>query len=218
MKETNKSQTPIQNDFQNIENDSQQIALNCIKALAVFVVDNTDESALAQTSRMLATIKEGGFLILPLTSQNQDCTQHLYMAVNMSLETVKYFSKHWHQVSFVWSLLNEDHSVSSQFWAKSNESQSMQLADYIIKEECVSPTGQCVTEGVFTVAGKEFGYQVECGILAGVNAKLGKNIRRIVEREQAIGNTFTEEQILDFAMNKVGQSPLLYRKAIIKTC
>lgn len=120
--------------------------------------------------------------------------------------------------SFVWSLLNEDHSVSSQFWAKSNESQSMQLADYIIKEECVSPTGQCVTEGVFTVAGKEFGYQVECGILAEVNAKLGKNIRRIVEREQAIGNTFTEEQILDFAMNKVGQSPLLYRKAIIKTC
>ena len=64
---------------------------------------------------------------------------------------------------------------------------------------------------------QKFNFSIPFSTMERLNEKFGKNITQIIEQEQKRGNaTLNREQILDFTMNKAGQSPMLYRKAIIE--
>ena len=184
------------------QNDRVYVYAN-IKTLIVF------------TAEELNAIENGGYKIEPIIGNLHNSSKQLYVAFNMSLKTAQYICERCQCTTFVWNELTNDGYVHSQYWEKEDASSK----DYVVKYECLKEIDQCNVDGTFTVIREKFNFSIPFSTMERLNEKFSKNITQIIEQEQKRGNaTLNREQILDFAMNKAGQSPMLYRKAIIKDC
>lgn len=200
---------------------------NNIKSLVVFTAENPDSTELPRSENkklnksLLNTIKSGGYKYVPAIGQFYGNPEHPYVVFNMSLDTAKHLCGHFQQTSFVWSELMDDGNIHSEYWEKQDVSApyNPRENDYVVKDECNDWLDQYDAEDGFTAVGKKFKYSIPFSIFKSLNENFGKNLKRIVESERLRGNTtITENKILNFSINRKGQSPMLYRKAIIRGC
>lgn len=199
---------------------------NNIKSIVVLTAENPDSKELPRTQNsklnksLLQAIKMGGYKYVPAIGQFYGNPEHPYAIFNMSLDTAKILCGRYQQTSFVWSELT-DGEIHSEYWEKQDVSApyNQHENDYIMKDDCETWMDQSDAEDGFTIIGKKFKYSIPFSIFESLNYTFGKNLQNIVEQERRRGNrTITESKILDFAINRVGQSPMLYRKAIIRGC
>ena len=166
----------------------------------------------------LSIIKSGGYACVP-AMENFGNFSRPYGIFNMSLDTAKKICRKCQQTSFVFSVLNEDGMVHSEYYTKQDPTlpNSKQANDYIKNDECDTWEDMSNADGSFTVIGKEFKYGIPFKTLYAVNEAICENLKRMVSVEKRRGNhSITEERALDYTINGVGLSPYLWRKEATK--
>lgn len=166
----------------------------------------------------LSIIKSGGYACVP-AMENFGNFYHQYAIFNMSLDLAKKICGKQQQASFVFSVLNEDGMVHSEYYSKQDPTlpYSKQANDYIKNDECDTWEDTSYADGNFTVIGKEFKYGIPFKTLYAVNEAICENLKKMVSVEKLRGNhSITEESALEYTINGVGLSPYLWRKATTK--
>ena len=166
----------------------------------------------------LSIIKSGGYACVP-AMENFGNFYHPYAIFNMSIDTAKKVCRKCQQTSFVFSVLNEDGMVHSEYYTKQDPTlpYNKQANEYIKNDECDTWEDTSKADGNFTVIGKEFKYGIPFKTLYAVNDAIRENLKKMVSIEKHRGNhSITEEKALDYTINGVGLSPYLWRKEATK--
>ena len=166
----------------------------------------------------LSIIKSGGYACVPAMEYFGNF-YHPYAIFNMSIDTAKKICGKQQQASFVFSVLNENGMIHSEYYSKQDPTlpYNKQANDYIKKDECDTWEDTSNANGNFTVIGKEFKYSIPYNTLYAVNDAICENLKRMVSVEKHHGNhSITEETALEYTINGVGLSPYLWRKATTK--
>ena len=166
----------------------------------------------------LSIIKSGGYACVP-AMENFGNFYHPYAIFNMSVDTAKKICGKYQQTSFVYSVLNEDGMIHSEYYTKQDPTlpYNKQANGYIKIDECDTWEDTSNADGSFTVIGKEFKYGMPFKTLYAVNEAICENLKRMVFAEKQRGNhSITEERALEYTINGVGLSPYLWRKATTK--
>jgi hypothetical protein len=166
----------------------------------------------------LSIIKSGGYACVP-AMENFGNFSRPYGIFNMSLDTAKKICRRCQQTSFVYSVLNEDGMIHSEYYSKQDPTlqYNKQANDYIKNDECDTWEDTSKADGNFTVIGKEFKYGIPFKTLYAVNEAICENLKKIVSVEKLRGNhSITEESVLEYTINGVGLSPYLWRNAATK--
>lgn len=198
--------------------------LNGIRTIVVLdSMDLDDQRTINQRNpkarrSLLSIIKSRGYACVPAMKHfgNFDCP---YAIFNMSVDSAKKMCGKYQQTSFVYSVLNEDGMIHSEYYTKQDPTlpYSKQANDYIKIDECDTWEDTSYSEGNFTVIGKEFKYGIPFKTLYAVNEAICENLKRMVSVEKHRGNhSITEESVLEYTINGVGLSPYLWRIAITK--
>lgn len=166
----------------------------------------------------LSIIKSGGYACVP-AMENFGNFSRPYGIFNMSLDTAKKICRKCQKTSFVFSVLNEDGMVHSEYYTKLDRTfpHNKQANGYIKNDECDTWEDTSNAVGNFTVIGKEFKYGIPFKTLYAVNETICENLKRMVSVEKLRGNhSITEERVLEYTINGVGLSPYLWRKEATK--
>ena len=198
--------------------------LNGIRTIVVLAsVDAVGQQTVNQLNKkarhsLLSIIKSRGYACVPAMEKygNFDCP---YTIFNMSLDTAKKMCGKYQQTSFVFSVLNEDGVIHSEYYTKQNPTlpYSKQANDYIKIDECDTWEEMSNADGNFAVIGNKFKYGIPYKTLYAVNDAICENLKRIVSVEKLRGNlSITEERALEYTINGIGLSPYLWRKEATK--
>ena len=166
----------------------------------------------------LSIIKSGGYACVP-AMENLRNFYHPYAIFNMSLDLAKKICGKQQQASFVFSVLNENGMIHSEYYSKQDPTlpYNKQANDYIKNDECDTWEDTSKADGNFTVIGKEFKYTIPYKTLYAINDAICENLKRMVSVEKHRGNhSITEESALEYTIKGVGLSPYLWRKATTK--
>lgn len=201
------------------EGKRKENVFDFIKTLVVFTAENHNSTELKrsqnkkQNKSLLIALKDAGYEYVPVIGRFHGSSEHHYAVFNMSLKAAKMLCGRFEQTSFIWCQLDGDGGILSQYWEKQNVTSpyNARKNGYILKDEIDESKDQSKAEDGFTLVGRHFKCMIPFSILESVNAKFGENIKQICEQD-----TMSGDKILDFAINGVGLSPSLYRKAIIR--
>ena len=200
--------------------------LNAIKTIVVFTSENPDGQEMSSQfnkkarNSLLSTLKQGGYACVPAVGQFGNNKERPYAVFNMSLGTAKFLNGKYQQTSFIYTQLNDDGSIHSEYWAKEyeNEPYNKHHNDYIMKDQCDEWEDLADAENDFTVVGKNFKYSIPFSIFADTNEAISNNASALVEQERrrSNGTTINEDWLIDRTINGVGFSPYLWRKALTR--
>jgi len=198
--------------------------INGIRTIVVLAsVDDDDQQTTNKSSKkarrsLLSIIESRGYACVPAMEKygNFDCP---YAIFNISLDVAKKMCVKYQQTSFVYSVLNEDGMIHSEYYTKQDSTLpcSKQVNDLIKNDECDTWEDMSIADGNFTVIGKEFKYGIPFKTLYAVNEAICENLKRMVSVEKQRGNhSITKERVLEYTINGVGFSPYLWRKEAAK--
>ena len=201
------------------EGKRKEDVFDFIKTLVVFTAENHNSTELKrsqnkkQNKSLLIALKDAGYEYVPVIGRFHGSSEHHYAVFNMSLKAAKMLCGRFEQTSFIWCQLDGDGGILSQYWEKQDVTSpyNVHKNDYILKDEIDEWKDQSKAENSYMLIGRNFSIQLPYGILESINNKFGENIKQICEHD-----TMSGDKILDFAINGVGLSPSLYRKAIIR--
>lgn len=201
------------------EGKRKENVFDFIKTLVVFTAENHNSTELKrsqnkkQNKSLLIALKDAGYEYVPVIGRFHGSSEHHYAVFNMSLKAAKMLCGRFEQTSFIWCQLDGDGGILSQYWEKQDVTSpyNVHKNDYILKDDIDEWKDQSKAENSYMLIGRNCSIQLPYGILESVNAKFGENIKQICEQD-----TMSGDKILDFAINGVGLSPSLYRKAIIR--
>ena len=166
----------------------------------------------------LSIIKSGGYACVPAMEKRGNFDSP-YAIFNMSLDVAKKMFGKYQQTSFVYSVLNEDGMIHSEYYSKQDPTlpYNKQANDYIKNDECDTWEDTSKADGNFTVIRKEFKYTIPYKTLYAINDAICENLKRMVSVEKHRGNhSITEEKALEYTINGVGLSSYLWRKEATK--
>lgn len=198
--------------------------LNGIRTIVVLAsVDDDDQQSTNKSSNkarrsLLSIIKSRGYACVPAMEKNGNFDSP-YAIFNMSVDMAKKMCGKYQQTSFVYSVLNEDGMIHSEYYSKQDPTlpYNKQANDYIKNGECDTWEDTSKADGNFTVIGKEFKYTIPYKTLYAINDAICENLKRMVSVEKHRGNhSITEESALEYTIKGVGLSPYLWRKATTK--
>lgn len=196
---------------------------NAIKTIAVFTGENPNSqqatSAFNKKTNhsLLKDLKEGNYVIVPAIGKFGNA-EHPYAVLNISIDTAAILCGKYEQTSFVFSTLQDNGTIHSEYWEKANTElpYNKDTNNYVKKDETDTWEDKSDASDYYTVIGNKFKYSIPFSIFENVNRQISRNLKDIVEYEMRKGYPITESQLLDFSMNKVGMAAYLRRKAINK--
>ena len=166
----------------------------------------------------LSIIKSGGYACVP-AMENFGNFYRPYAIFNMSVDTAKKKCCRCQKTSFVFSVLNENGMIHSEYYSKQEPTlpYNKHANEHIKIDECDTWEDTSTADGNFTVIGKKFKYGIPYQILNKINETIKGNLKRMVSVEKQRGNhSITEESALEYTIKGVGLSPYLWRKATTK--
>lgn len=210
-------------DFENAFKKGKR-GLNAIKTIVVFTSENPDsQPSSSQFNKkvrksLLSDIKLGGYAFVPAIGQFGN-REHPYAVFNMSIDTAKVLSGKYQQTSFVYSQLEDDGHIHSEYWEKRDSGlpYDSKKNDYIMKDESDEWRDMADSEDYFTIVGKHFKYSIPFSIFEDKNRLIYNNAIKLVEQEKTKWNSqINEDALINATIYKVGISPYLWRKALTK--
>lgn len=197
---------------------------NGIHTIVVLTAENPDsEQATNKFNKkarrsLLSDIKNGGYTYVPAIGKFGN-TERPYAVFNMSVNTAMILCGKYQQTSFVYSKLEEDGTIHSEYYEKIDTTLpfNKEKNNYVKKDECDTWEDMSDAEDYFTIIGNKFKYSIPFQIFNTVNETIYKNLSRAIIFERKNGNkTINENKLLDFTINCVGLSPYLWRKSLTK--
>ena len=198
--------------------------LKGIKTIVVLTAENPDSQAASRqfnkkaNRSLLKDIKDGGYAYVPAEGRFGN-VERPYAVFNMSIDAAKYYCGKYQQTSFIITMLSNDNKVHSEYWEKANTDMpySKHNNDYVKKDECDEWVDMSDATDYFTVIGGKFKYSIPFSIFESTSRLFTDNIKRMIVSESRKNKVvLTENDILDFSINRVGMSAYLRRKAITK--
>ena len=177
----------IFNIFWNNKKAMKKSGINNIRTIVVLDSVNPDDQRIINQHNpkvrrsLLSIIKSGGYACVP-AMENFGNFYHPYAIFNMSLDLAKKICGKQQQSSFVFSVLNENGMIHSEYYSKQDPTlpYNKQANDYIKNDECDTWEDTSYSEGNFTVIGKEFKYGIPFKTLYAVNDAICENLKRMV--------------------------------------
>lgn len=197
---------------------------NGIQTIVVFTSDNPDSKQQTTQSNkkarrsLLSDIKRGGYAYVPAVGKFGN-NENSYAIFNMSIDTAMLLCGKYQQTSFVYSELNDDGSIHSEYFEKLDTTLPFDkdTNNYVRKDECDNWDDMSDADDYFTIIGNKFKYSIPFPMFNTVNETICRNLSKAVAIERERGNkTINESKLLGYTINNVGQSPYLWRKAITK--
>lgn len=194
---------------------------NAIKTFAVFTAENPDSQSATsgfnkkQNHSLLQTLKQGGYVIVPARGKFGN-EEHPYIVLNISQEAAAYYCGQFQQTSFVYHVLNDDGLLHSEYWEKKDPEKpyNQKTNNYVKKDESDEWIDETNANDFYTSVGRDFKYSIPFETLLEYNNRINENLNRIIAIEKQKGVVHTKDQLMEFAMYRVGQSPWLHRKSI----
>lgn len=224
LKEISKSQKKRNvKDFERVFRKHKG-GFNGIRCIVVLTAENPDSQKHSpdfnwkQNHNLLDDIKSGGYAYVPAIGKFGN-EEHPYAVFNMSIETAKHLCGKYQQTSFVYTELNDNVGIHSEYWEKANPTlpYNEEKNNYIKKDECDEWNDMSDADDYFTIVGKKFKYSIPFSIFESTDKLITSNLRRII-KEGVIrnGTKIDENKMLDFSINGCGISPYYWRKTMIK--
>ena len=214
----------IFNIFWNNKKAMKKSGINNIRTIVVLDSVNPDDQRTINQHNPkarrspLSIIKSGGYACVP-AMENFGKFYRPYAIFNMSLDLAKKICGKQQQASFVFSVLNENGMIHSEYYSKQDPTlpYNKQANGYIKIDECDTWEDESNADCNFMVTGKGFKYGISYKTLYAVNEVIYENLKRMVSAEKQRGNhSITEERALEYTINGVGLSPYLWRKEAAK--
>jgi hypothetical protein len=209
-------------DFENAFRKGKR-GFNGIKTICVLTSENPDsQEASAQFNKkarksLLNDIKSGRYAYVPAIGQFGNA-EHPYAVFNMPLNTAKFLCGKYQQTSFIYSQLNDNGSIHSEYWEKNDTNMPYNKCDndYVLQDECDEWEDKSEAKDFFTVVGNKFKYSIPFKIFENVNNAIWDNAAQMVEVGKKRGiNHLNESKVIEWTM-RVGISPYLWRKTLTK--
>lgn len=195
------------------------IIFKAIKTIVVLTAQDPDNTQSTDQSKneikdsLLNNIKDGGYAYIPAIRTLSN-GEKPFAVFNMSFDTAKGLCHRYRKTSFVFTQLQDDGVIHSEYWETTDDNHN---GDYVKKDEYEKSFEMQDTTDLFIITGNHFKYMIPFAALLHIDALLADNIKHIVEvcakRFRVIK---TENEVLDFALYRVGMPPHLWRKAITK--
>ncbi len=210
-------------DFENAFKKGKR-GFNAIKTIVVLTSENPDSQEMSfqfnkkARKSLLSDLKQGGYAYVPAIGQFGNA-ERPYAVFNMSRNTAKVLSGRYQQTSFVYSQLNDDGSVHSEYWEKEckDEPYNRHHNDYILKDKSDEWEDMTDAEDYFTVVGNNFKYSIPFSIFVNTNEAISNNASILVEQASLKrGVVDNEDRLIEWTIEGVGMSPYLWRKALTR--
>ena len=198
---------------------------NGIRTIVVLTAENPDSiQSSSQFNKkvnrsLLKDIKNNRYAYVPAIGKFGDNPENPYAVFNMSVDTAKILCGRYQQTSFVFTQLLDDGSIHSEYWEKKDKiaPYDKRNNDYVKKDECDEWIDMAAADDNFTIVGNKFKYQIPFSIFESVNNLFANNMKHMIDVERRrCSQILTEDKIMDFTINRVGMSPYLWRKGLIK--
>ena len=195
---------------------------NAIKTMAVFTAENPDSTSQPNNvnaklnSNLYKDLKKGGYVTFRVNGHFGN-VEHPYLVINISAEAAAYYCGKYQQTSFVFhTLINGQ--LHSEYWEKKDETApyNPKTNPYVKKDESDEWVNEKDADDYYTIIGDSFKYSIPFSIFNEVNESINESLDRIISEKLDEGVETSKDKLLDFTINKVGQTPALYRKAIYR--
>jgi len=190
-----------------------KVKLEVIRSLVAFSLEEMENE---DNCRLLNQLKSARHKYIQAI--NYGNSGRLFVCLNMSRNAAKYHFGRNRISSFIFTGLNMDGTVTSEFWEKEDVTKIYKHHDndYVIKEDSGKWEDHSETEDAYTFIGKKFSYSIPFPVLEEIDQKMKSNICHFLVK---IGKEQTFENIdsfLKLAINGVGYTPAMYRHVLMR--
>lgn len=197
---------------------------SAIRSIVVLTAENPDTRPSSRKDNkksnrsLLQYIKDANYKYVPAVGKF-DNKENSYVVVNMSIETAKRICGKHEQTSFVFSKFDRDGSVHSEYWEKDDKTKPYSKDnDYVKKDESEEWIDCSDADDNYTIVGKKFKFSIPFSIFESIDATMLENLRSYIRRADLKEATQSDIDVfLDFAINRVGYTPAMYRKVLTKS-
>jgi hypothetical protein len=148
-----------------------------------------------------------------------DQSGHSYLVVNISRNNAKRLFGKRGLPSFVFVEFNNDGSTHCEYLEKQNTDERYHYKenDFIVIEDSCQLETPSETGGMFKFVGEHFRFSAPLSVLIPIDDAIYSNICRLLRKLEKEMNGENVETILEFAINRVGFTPAMYRQAITRS-
>jgi hypothetical protein len=197
---------------------------NAIRSIAFFsnekheVIPSPKHKKKDIDDRDLPEILRGAcYKCIPIAN-GQDHSGHSYLVVNISRNNAKRLFGKRGLPSFVFVEFNNDGSTHCEYLEKQNTDERYHYKenDFIVIEDSCQLETPSETGGMFKFVGEHIRFSAPLSVLIPIDDAIYSNICRLLRKLEKEMNDENVETILEFAINRVGFTPAMYRQAITR--
>jgi hypothetical protein len=166
---------------------------------------------------LLQILKDACYKCIPLVDERNH-SSHSYLVVNISRDTAKRIFGKRELTSFVFTEFNKTGNTHSEYWEKQNVEERYHCKDndFVIREESELLKGFFDAEDKYSIIGDHNNFSVPMSVLLPIDDSMYSNICRLLRNLKKDVNSENVETILEFAVNRIGFTPAMYRRAITR--
>lgn len=181
-----------------IENFFRKGNNNVIKCFAVFTAENpdsqpTDRKTNKNLNKELFDTLRVQYTIVP-TQGKFGNVENSFIVFNITRENAMYYCGKYQQTSFVYSSIDEDGQLLSEYWEKQDAGKpyDKKTNPYVEKDRSAEWVDMSGADDFYTIVGKKFKYSIPFSIFESYSNGLKSMLESATENEDAIMNIIVE--------------------------
>jgi hypothetical protein len=199
-----KSRSEKKKDVKRIENFFKKGNNNVVKCFAVLTAENPNSKKQStkdnqKSNAELYDALKTQYTIIP-TQGKFGNVENSFVVMNISLETAKYFCGKYEQTSFIYSKIDEDGQLVSEYWEKQDTSENVkydkETNPYVLKDTCNDWVDMSDADDYYTIVGKRFKFSIPFSIFESYTYELSKMMME--------NNITNKEEMLTMLIEGVG--------------
>lgn len=196
---------------------------NSIRTMGVFTAENPNSQPAPKgvnkknNKHLQQALRDARYVVIKAEGKFGS-VEHPYVVLNITPDTMAWYCGKYEQTSFIYHILNADGTIHSEYWEKSNPSESYdeQENPYVKKDESDEWVDMGGADDYYTIVGKDFKYQIPFPTLCEADNVITENLDRLMNKRRRNGLNESRDGLLGFSMGSVGMSGCLYRGALNK--
>lgn len=175
-----KSRSEKKKDVKRIENFFKKGNNNVVKCFAVLTAENPnsqkqDAKLNKKDNAQLFDALKTQYTIIP-TQGKFGNVENSFVVMNIDVDTAKFFCGKYEQTSFIFSKIDENSQLVSEYWEKQDTSADYDkvLNPYVLKDTCNDWVDMSGADDYYTIVGKRFKFSIPFSIFESYSYELSK--------------------------------------------
>lgn len=173
-----KSRSEKKKDVKRIENFFKKGNNNVVKCFAVLTAENPNSTKQKtrlnqKNNRELFDALKMQYTTIP-TQGKFGNVENSFVVMNIDVDTAKYFCGKYEQTSFIFSKIDEEGQLVSEYWEKQDTSApyDKETNPYVIKDTCNDWVDMSSADDFYTIVGKRFKFSIPFSIFESYSYEL----------------------------------------------